>query len=81
MEKADMDHRDSSSGHSPCEDEKKIGVEPGAFEKKATSELPPDPDEGLSEEERARIVSHSLISSHTYSSHVLMFYHRTADFF
>ena len=49
-------HVDDDSGHSPSDDEKKIGVEAGAFENAGHHELPPDPDEGLSDAEKARIV-------------------------
>lgn len=48
--------RDSDSGHSPSDDEKKVGVEAGGFQSIGHDELPPDPDAGLSAEERARIV-------------------------
>lgn len=41
----------------PSDDEKKLGVEPGeVVESGANDGLPPDPDAGLSEEERAAIV-------------------------
>ena len=43
-----LEKRDSDSGRSPSDDEKKIGGSP--------ADLPPDPDAGLSEEERAKIV-------------------------
>ncbi|KAI9878340.1 MAG: hypothetical protein M1830_001199, partial [Pleopsidium flavum] len=46
---------DSDSGHSPSDDEKRIGVAPGGFEKLGHGELPPDPDAGLSEAEKARV--------------------------
>lgn len=49
--------RDSDSGHSPSSDEKKLGVEAGGFETRGHGELGPDPDAGLSEEEKAKIVS------------------------
>lgn len=52
---------DSDSGHSPSDDEKKVGVEAGAFESLATHQLPPDPDAGLSDEEKARIVGFLII--------------------
>ncbi|KAL8719729.1 MAG: hypothetical protein Q9225_003299 [Loekoesia sp. 1 TL-2023] len=48
--------RDSDSGHSPSDDEKKVGVEAGGFETLGHGELPPDPDADLSPEERAKIV-------------------------
>ena len=48
---------DSNSDHSPSDDEKKVGVKPGAFENLGTHELPPDPDEGLNDAEKAKIVS------------------------
>ncbi|KAL0254687.1 hypothetical protein SLS55_009209 [Diplodia seriata] len=43
----------------PSDDEKKLGVEPGEFEPAtvAVDGLPPDPDAGLSDEERAAILS------------------------
>ncbi len=47
---------DSDSGRSPSDDEKHVGVEAGAFESAGKRDLPPDPDAGLSEEERAKIV-------------------------
>ena len=50
---------DSDSDHSPSDDEKKVGVEPGAFESLATPQLPSDPDQGLSDAEKAAIVSSS----------------------
>lgn len=41
----------------PSDDEKKLGVEPGeVVESGANDGLPPDPDAGLSDEERAAIV-------------------------
>lgn len=48
-----------SSEHSPSYDEKRaIGIEAGEFEKHGHHiDLPPDPDAGLSAEEKARIVS------------------------
>ncbi|KAI4115913.1 MAG: hypothetical protein LQ345_003570 [Seirophora villosa] len=54
------DKPDSDSGGSPSDDEKKLGldrpgVEIGAFESRAHGQLPPDPDAGLSAEERAKI--------------------------
>ena len=38
-----------------ADDEKKVGVRPGEFESLATHQLPPDPDEDLSDAERAKI--------------------------
>ncbi len=50
--------RDSDSGHSPSDDEKRVtGVEAGGFENIGHDELPPDPDAGFSEAEKAAIVS------------------------
>lgn len=49
--------RDSDSAHSPSSDEKKLGVEAGGFETHGHGDLGPDPDAGLSEEEKAKIVS------------------------
>lgn len=54
--KATLHGRDSDSGHSPSDDEKRIGVPPGGFEELGRDELPPDPDGHLSDAERARIV-------------------------
>ncbi|KAL9116300.1 MAG: hypothetical protein Q9187_007177, partial [Circinaria calcarea] len=49
-----VEHVDSDSGHSPSDDEKKIGhVDEAAFT--GHGHLPPDPDEGANDEERARI--------------------------
>ena len=49
-------HHDSDS--TPSDDEKKIaGVGQGQFETLGHGELPPDPDAGLSEAEKAAIVS------------------------
>lgn len=56
--KLSTDHHDSDSTHSPLDDnEKVVGVERGGFETLGRGQLPPDPDYGLSEEEKARIVS------------------------
>lgn len=41
--------------HSPSDDKKKLGVEPGQFETATVDTLPPDPDDSLSAEERAKI--------------------------
>ncbi|KAI9715780.1 MAG: hypothetical protein M1812_005779 [Candelaria pacifica] len=46
---------DSDSGRLPSDDEKRLGVEPGAFETAHKHQLPPDPDAGLSDEEKAKI--------------------------
>ncbi|KAL8899833.1 MAG: hypothetical protein Q9207_005999 [Kuettlingeria erythrocarpa] len=51
-----LEKRDSDSGRSPSDDEKKVGIVAGGLESLGHGELPPDPDAGLSEEERARIV-------------------------
>ena len=48
--------RDSDSGHSPTDDEKKIGVATAGYAVTGPEQLPPDPDAGLSEEERKAIV-------------------------
>ena len=49
-------HHDSDSV--PSDDEKKVtGVGQGQFETLGHGELPPDPDAGLSEAEKAAIVS------------------------
>ena len=50
------DRVDSDSGHSPSDDEKRLGVKPGEFETLGHGQLPPDPDAHLSPEERAAIV-------------------------
>lgn len=55
-----MKTSDSDSLHTPIEDEKKIGVGSGEFESLATHQLPPDPDAGLSDAEKAKIVSFSF---------------------
>ncbi|KAI4248337.1 MAG: hypothetical protein L6R42_009296, partial [Xanthoria sp. 1 TBL-2021] len=47
--------RDSDSGHSPSDDEKKVGASPGQFQALGHADLPLDPDAGLSQEEKARI--------------------------
>ena len=48
--------KDSDSGaHSASDDEKGVGVKPGEFETLGHNEIP-DPDAGLSEAERAKIV-------------------------
>lgn len=60
MEKATDFQRDSDSGHSPSDAEKKVGVQPGAFETATVSHLPPDPDEGLTDAEKADIVKFAL---------------------
>ena len=50
------DRVDSDSGHSPSDDEKRVGVKHGDFETLGHGQLPPDPDAHLSPEERAAIV-------------------------
>lgn len=50
-----VDALDSDSGHTPSDDDRKIGVV-AQLETVGGKELLPDPDAGLSEEERARIV-------------------------
>ncbi|KAI4160580.1 MAG: hypothetical protein LQ342_005601 [Letrouitia transgressa] len=47
--------RDSDSPHSPSDDEKKVGADPASLEKHAYGELPLDPDESLSEDEKAKV--------------------------
>lgn len=59
MEKPTALQRDSDSDRSPSDNEKVVGVEPGAFESATASHLPPDPDEGLTDAEKAKIVSRS----------------------
>ena len=54
--KLSPEHIDSDSGHSPSDDEKRVGVKPGEFETLGHGQLPPDPDAHLSLEERAAIV-------------------------
>ena len=55
--KLSTEHNDSDSTHSPVDDkEKVVGVQQGGFEALGHGELPPDPDAGLSEEEKTRIV-------------------------
>ena len=63
-------NNDSDSTHSPIDDkEKVVGVDQGGFETLGHGELPPDPDAGLSEEEKARIVCIlQLINIVTYIS-------------
>ena len=51
--KSSVEHIDSGSGHTPSDDEKKIGV----IETYKHGDLPPDPDAGLTDAERAQIVS------------------------
>ncbi len=50
-----MKNIDSDSGHSPADDEKKLGMEHGEYETLGHDQLPPDPDAHLSPEERAAI--------------------------
>ncbi|KAL9609537.1 MAG: hypothetical protein Q9167_005696 [Letrouitia subvulpina] len=47
--------RESDSPHSPSDDEKKVGADPGSLEKHAYDDLPFDPDEGLSDDEKAKV--------------------------
>lgn len=54
--KLSTEHVDSDSGHSPSDDEKKLGATQGELESLGHGELPPDPDAHLSPEERAAIV-------------------------
>lgn len=62
--------RDSDSGNFPSDDEKKVtGVETGGFENLGHGELPPDPDAGMNDAERAAIVS---IMLYMFRSHVLI---------
>ncbi len=48
--------RDSDSAHSPSDDEKKVGAMPDQYQTLGHADLPPDPDAGLSQDEKARIV-------------------------
>ena len=57
VEKEVVGHRDSSSGH---DDVVKLGVRPAGKDLAETTPLPPDPDDGLSDEERRRIVREEL---------------------
>ncbi|KAL8743643.1 MAG: hypothetical protein Q9190_004027 [Brigantiaea leucoxantha] len=63
MENPEKRDKDSSdSGHSPSDDEKKVGLEPeAAREAKGYGQLPPDPDENLGEEEKAKIVRNARL--------------------
>jgi len=55
--KLSTEQNDSDTSHSPVDDKGRVvGVEEGGFETLGHGQLPPDPDAGLSEEERARIV-------------------------
>ena len=54
--KITAEHNDSDSGHSPSDDEKRVGGAQGEFETLGGGQLPPDPDAHLSAEERAAIV-------------------------
>lgn len=56
--------RDSDSPHSPSDDEKKVGADPASLEKHAYGELPLDPDESLSEDEKAKVVWISATKEH-----------------
>ena len=49
--------RDSDS---PSDDERNLAAKPVASKPEATSALPPDPDDGLSHAEKAKIVSFAL---------------------
>ena len=61
--KFSSEKQDSDSSHSPLPDNEKVtGVEPGGFETLGHGQLPPDPDAGLSAEERARIVCPVMLS-------------------
>ena len=55
---------DSDSGRSPSDDEKAIGH--GHISNAHGEELPPDPDEHLSPEEKAKIVSELVFQSYIY---------------
>lgn len=68
MEKPTALHRDSDSDRTPSDNEKVVGVEPGAFETATALHLPPDPDEGLTDAEKAKIVSclsYKRLATHT----------------
>ncbi len=54
--KISTEHIDNDSGHSPSDDDNRLGVKQGGFETLGHGELPPDPDAHLSSEERAAIV-------------------------
>ena len=56
---------DSDSGRSPSDDEKAIGHV--HMSNAHGDELPPDPDEHLSPEEKAKIVSQVVFQSYAYS--------------
>lgn len=51
-----VDDIDSDSGRTPLDDDKSIGATARELETIGRNQLPPDPDAGLSEEEKARIV-------------------------
>lgn len=51
-----VDDMDSDSYRTPLDDDKKIGTTASQFETIGRSQFPPDPDAGLSEEEKAHIV-------------------------
>jgi len=53
MEKSDSRRSDSGDGHLPSDTEKHIDADAPV----GIIDLPPDPDEALTEEERKRIVS------------------------
>lgn len=53
--KLSTEHIDSDSGHSPSDDEKRVGVKQGDFETLGHGQLPPDPDAHLSAEEKVVI--------------------------
>ena len=53
---------DSDSGRTPSDEEKRVAVDPIASEKYRHGDLPDDPDVGVSDEERARIVSQQQIT-------------------
>ena len=57
VEKEVLGHKDSSSGSSPHDEDIKMGIRPGQLGPADTAPLPPDPDDGLSDEEKRRIVS------------------------
>ncbi|KAL8731511.1 MAG: hypothetical protein Q9166_003357 [cf. Caloplaca sp. 2 TL-2023] len=50
-----MEKQDSDSGHSPSDDEKKVGATSTEFQAIGHGELPSDPDAGLSQGEKAKI--------------------------
>ena len=72
-------HDNGSDGREASDDEKVMGVKPGEFETLGAGELPHDPDEHLSAEERAKIVRYLHDLHIAYTKNLLTSSSRTVS--